>query len=96
MYFQLSRFDLREIEKIRLLPLKPSPQAAAGCVSIAHGNFYILDAGTLMRYLHPEIKGIAEIVNERNAIRAANEGAQNGLCHNLRHSRGFKGGEKSE
>lgn len=31
---------------------------------------------TTQRYLHPEIKGIAEIVNERNAIRAANEGAQ--------------------
>lgn len=50
---------------------------------------------TTQRYLHPEIKGIAEIVNERNAIRAANDGAQNGLCHNLRHSRGFEGAGKS-
>jgi len=61
---------------------------------------------TTQRYLHPEIKGIAEIVNERNAIRATNDGAQNaarhnfdgeqnGQCHNLRHSRGFEGVGKS-
>ncbi len=50
---------------------------------------------TTQRYLHPEIKGIAEIVNERNAIRATNEAAQKGQCHNSRHSQGFEGAGKA-
>jgi site-specific recombinase XerC len=36
---------------------------------------------TTQRYLHPALKGVAELVNERNA-----EQAKEALRHSLRHS----------
>jgi len=39
---------------------------------------------TTQRYLHPQLKGIAELVNERNAENA--ERAEETLRHSLRHS----------
>ncbi|MGB6131591.1 MAG: tyrosine-type recombinase/integrase [Acidobacteriaceae bacterium] len=41
---------------------------------------------TTQRYLHPEMKGLAELVDERNEMRAG-EAQRDGLRHSLRHSR---------
>ena len=39
---------------------------------------------TTQRYLHPELKDVAKLVNERNA-----ENAEENLRHSLRHSSGL-------
>lgn len=41
---------------------------------------------TTQRYLHPQMKDLAELVNERNQLRAG-EAQRDELCHSLRHSR---------
>lgn len=43
---------------------------------------------TMQRYLHPAMKGLAELVNERNAMRAQQENCRAMSC--LRHIRVFR------